>query len=152
MLLECGTFSMYEVDLIEAKLFAQSAINYSGHETVKILGIEPNSNRNECLGFDKALVIKPHGRLQFGKEYSIEEIMNIGYTIYMVENDGKLVDYMGESIDNMEWALSVMGLTDKVKGLSQMRYESRNDIMDYMDSAGIDIPDKWYEEKKWDDY
>ena len=58
--------------------------NYVQHETVKLLGIEP-AEKHSILqgGYDEALVIKPNGRLEFGKEYTLEEIEEIGVTCYL---------------------------------------------------------------------
>ena len=85
MLLECGTFEMKEVSLEEAKNFAKTAENFVGHSTVRILGIEPTTERKTCTSYDEALVIKVNKRLEFGKEYSIQEIENIGYKIYKIK-------------------------------------------------------------------
>jgi hypothetical protein len=52
--------------------------NFCGHQTVKILGIEPSTSREACTGFSEALCLKPKGRLDFGREYSLEEIKSVG--------------------------------------------------------------------------
>jgi hypothetical protein len=59
--------------------------NFVGHETVRLLGIEPAAERTVC-GDDwgQALVIKPKGRLERGREYSAEEIEEIGYEIWLI--------------------------------------------------------------------
>ncbi len=85
MLLGVGRYEMTEVNLDFAKSFAKEAHNYVGHSTVKILGIEPMSTREQCNAYDEALVIKVRGRLEFGREYSVEEIEAIGYDIYHIQ-------------------------------------------------------------------
>lgn len=84
LLLEVGVWEMREVTLAEALVFAQGAENFCGHSTVKILGIEPSKDRKVCEGYDQALVLKPIGRLEFGREYSLEEIRNIGVTYLLI--------------------------------------------------------------------
>jgi len=84
MLLECGRYEMTEVDLAFAKDFAAEADNFVGHSTVKVLGIEPSSERRVCDAYDEALVLKVNGRLEFGREYSVSDIEEIGYTIYLI--------------------------------------------------------------------
>lgn len=85
MLLETGVFKMTKISLEKAKEFAKRAKNFSGHQTVKILGIEPVKIREDCESFDEALIIKPGKRLEFGKEYTKKEIEKIGYKIYLIE-------------------------------------------------------------------
>lgn len=78
MLLEEGNFSMKFISIEEAAEFAKDATNFVGHQTVKVLGIEPATSREVCTGFEQALALKVLGRLEFGVEYSAEEIMEIG--------------------------------------------------------------------------
>ena len=85
MLLETGTWKMTEISLAEARKFAVQAENFVGHSTVRILGIEPRADRAFCTGYDQALVLKVNGRLDFGREYSVEEIEEIGYSIFLIE-------------------------------------------------------------------
>jgi len=85
MLLETGKWKMTEISLAEARRFAVEAENFVGHSTVRILGIQPRADRAFCKGYDQALVIKVKGRLDFGREYSVEEIEQIGYTIFLIE-------------------------------------------------------------------
>lgn len=89
LLMEEGDFSCYKISLAQAEdivnIYKQDLENFSGHETVKILGLEPDKSRKECQGYEKALVIKPLKRLEFGKEYSVEEILEIGVEILLIE-------------------------------------------------------------------
>ena len=85
MLLETGIWKMTEIGLAEASQFAVEAENFVGHSTVRILGIEPRTDRAFCKGYDQALVLKVNGRLDFGREYSVKEIEKIGYTILLIE-------------------------------------------------------------------
>lgn len=52
--------------------------NFCGHQTVKIIGLEPANARHDCDGYERALIIQPIKRLEFGREYSAEEILEIG--------------------------------------------------------------------------
>ena len=89
ILLETGVFEMKEVSLAEAVAFAQGAENFCGHPTMKILNIELSKDRKVCEGYDEALVLKPKGRLEvFGKEYSREEIEEIGVTCFLISRVG----------------------------------------------------------------
>lgn len=57
--------------------------NYCGHATVRLLGLEPDKSRRQCDGYDQALAINARARLDFGREYTKEEIEQIGveYTL-----------------------------------------------------------------------
>ncbi|MFW0837690.1 MAG: hypothetical protein ACKKL5_01690 [Candidatus Komeilibacteria bacterium] len=84
MLLECGNWQMRRIDLDQAKAFAQVAENFVGHDTVRLLGIEPVTERHVCKGYDEALVIKVRGRLSGYCEHSLEEIKAQGYDIFLI--------------------------------------------------------------------
>ena len=60
---------------------------YTNHQTIKILGLEPCNGRPvfNPTGKEIQLWIKPKGRLEFGREYSIEEIEEIGYDIWIAK-------------------------------------------------------------------
>jgi len=60
---------------------------FTGHQTVKILGLKPVQGRPVYNPQPDhiQLWIKPKGRLEFGKEYTIEEIEEIGYDIWVAE-------------------------------------------------------------------
>jgi len=86
ILLEEGNFKFYEIEFNEAKKFIKhnDPENFSGHQTTKILGVEPSTERKTCTGYDIALVIQPIGRLEFGREYSVEEIEEIGVNFMII--------------------------------------------------------------------
>ena len=84
MLLEDGIFKRETISLEEAAEFAKDATNFVGHSTVKVLGIEPAETRDVCDSFDQALSLKVNGRLEFGREYSAEEILKIGVTAVLI--------------------------------------------------------------------
>ena len=58
---------------------------YTSHATVRLFGLEPDTTRAQCPGYDAALVVVPNERLEFGREYSVEEIEKIGYSIKLIE-------------------------------------------------------------------
>lgn len=80
LLLEEGTFQLTNLSLEEAKDWVNenNPTNFVAHSTIKILGLEPASTREVCQNYDEALILKTLGRLEFGKEYSVEEILKIG--------------------------------------------------------------------------
>jgi hypothetical protein len=84
MLLEEGTWSMIKVSLEVAREFALDAKNFVGHSTVRVLGIEPATSREVCQSYDQALCLKVRGRIDFGKEYSVEEILAIGIDCFLI--------------------------------------------------------------------
>lgn len=86
MLLECGSFSMKELSLDDAKSYVEqnAPTNFVGHSTVKVLGVEPATNRAVCERYDEALCLKVVGRVEFGKEYTVEEILAIGVRFYLI--------------------------------------------------------------------
>ena len=94
LLLEEGTFTMEEINLEDAKIFASFAKNFVGHSTVRVLGIEPATSREVCEGYDRALVLKVQGRVEFGKEYTVEEILEIGVRFYLIQNYTERVEIM----------------------------------------------------------
>jgi hypothetical protein len=86
LLLEEGDFRCRKIDQTSAKFFAtQPGVeNFVQHSSVRILGILPAEERKTCLGYDEAIVIKPRGRLDFGKEYSLEELEKIGFDFFRI--------------------------------------------------------------------
>jgi hypothetical protein len=86
ILLEEGTFEMKTLSLEEAAEWAKSENpkNFCGHQTTKALGIEPSSSREACVRYDQALCLKPKGRMEFGKEYSVQEILSIGVSFQLI--------------------------------------------------------------------
>jgi hypothetical protein len=86
MLLEDGVFERTTITLEEAKKWVtdNSPVNYVGHSTVRILGIEPSTTREVCEKYTQALCLKVNGRLDFGKEYTVEEVLAIGITVTLI--------------------------------------------------------------------
>jgi hypothetical protein len=64
--------------------------NFCGHQTTKILGIEPATERRDCIGYDEALVLKPKKRLEFGREYSAAEVEQIGVDYLLIRHDNAI--------------------------------------------------------------
>ena len=91
LLLMDGVYRRRTISLEEAVdwVAAHSPKNFCGHQTVKILGIEPSTSREACQGFTEALCLKPKGRLDFGREYSLAEIQAVGVEFV-------LLTYLGE--------------------------------------------------------
>ena len=87
MLLEPGTFRMDVLSLEEARHWVEenNPTNFCGHQTVKVLGLEPAQSREVCQGYDQALCLKPNGRLEFGKEYTVDEVLAIGVTPLLIQ-------------------------------------------------------------------
>ena len=86
MLIDEGNYVMEELHLGVAREWVRRnhPVNFSAHQTVKLLDIEPATSREQCKTYDQALVLKPASRLEFGKEYSLEEIEQIGVTAYLI--------------------------------------------------------------------
>ena len=86
LLLEDGDFSMKSLSKEEALewVLTHSPKNFCGHQTVKVLGLEPAKTRESCFGYTEALCLRPEARLEFGKEYSIEEISSIGVFFQLI--------------------------------------------------------------------
>lgn len=86
ILLEEGTFAAREISLDAARVWlaAAPADNFCGHETVRVLGIEPAKDRHECPGYDEALCLKPRARLEFGREYTAAEVETIGVQFTLI--------------------------------------------------------------------
>lgn len=82
-----GTFRNQGVSLEQARHWCEkhSPQVFTQHETVKVLGIEPAAERKSCTGYDEALVVVPAKRLEFGREYTLAEIEEIGVTIQIVD-------------------------------------------------------------------
>ena len=87
LLLEDGVFEMKTLSLEEARRWVRenSPFVATGHETVKAVGLSPNPERVSVEGFDEALCLKPLGRLEFGREYSFQEILDIGVRAQLIK-------------------------------------------------------------------
>ena len=86
ILLGEGAFVAREISLDRARawLGAGPVENFCGHETVRVLGIEPAKDRHECPGYDEALCLKPRARLEFGREYTAAEVETIGVQFTLI--------------------------------------------------------------------
>jgi hypothetical protein len=89
LILEEGTFEAKTLSLEEAQEWVDDDVeNYCGHQTVKLLGLKPDTERRQCDGYDEALCLRAKERLEFGREYSIEEIRKIGVEITLIKKVG----------------------------------------------------------------
>jgi hypothetical protein len=86
ILVEDGVFRRAEISQEEAQdwVISNNPINFSAHQTTKILGVEPAATRENTHGYDEALIISPNQRLEFGREYTKAEIEKIGVTFLMI--------------------------------------------------------------------
>lgn len=80
LILEAGDYKVINLSLDAAKQWVMDnhPINYSGHATTLAVGVEPSKTRDVCDQYDNALVLKPLGRLEFGREYTLDEVLEIG--------------------------------------------------------------------------
>lgn len=87
LLLQAGVFRCTEISLESATslVAANEVENFCGHQTVKLLGLDPAAARKTLDRYDVAIAIKPTGRLEFGREYAVEEIKEIGFSIFLIE-------------------------------------------------------------------
>lgn len=87
ILLTDGLFYRSEVTLEQAKEWVERRRPkvYSSHPTVQLLGLEPATVRETCVGYEEALVVQPLQRLDFGREYSLEELGKIGVQYVLIE-------------------------------------------------------------------
>ena len=81
-----GRYDVKKITVAEAKelLADGNWKNFCGHQTVRVLGVEPAEKREICKGYRTAISISPNGRLE-RREYTLEEIEEIGYTIYRID-------------------------------------------------------------------
>ena len=54
-----GAFIATGITIEEAKRLARFAENFSAHQTVKLLDLEPQTERKNCKDYDIAIVIAP---------------------------------------------------------------------------------------------
>ncbi len=90
ILIEDGMWSRLTITLTDALAWVKenSFDNYCGHETVRLLGIEPSKrSRKQCEGYDQALCLTANERLEFGREYTLEEIQGIGVTFTLITRE-----------------------------------------------------------------
>lgn len=91
ILVEDGKFIRTTISQKKARRWVEknAPVNFSRHQTVNILGIAPASTRENTSGYDEALIISPNSRLEFGREYTTEEIEAIGVSFVLIK---KVVD------------------------------------------------------------
>lgn len=87
VLIEDGTFTRKTITQKQAQAWVDQngPVNFCGHQTVKILGVEPTATRENTPGYDEGLIISPLKRLEFGREYTIEEIEKVGVVFVMIK-------------------------------------------------------------------
>jgi hypothetical protein len=81
-----GTFSSEILSRRKALLWINRGPvkNYCGHESIRIFGLKPTESRQQCTYYDEALAISPQKRLEFGREYTQEEIEKIGAQFVLI--------------------------------------------------------------------
>lgn len=86
LLLSEGVFELKRISVAEALEWVgqNNPQNFCGHQTVKLLGLEPSTSRGVCEDYTEALCLKPAARVEFGREYSLEEIQNIGVEFSLI--------------------------------------------------------------------
>jgi hypothetical protein len=90
ILLEDGEYirSTISQEMAQRWVNVNRPINYSQHQTTKILGVDPATARQNTPGYDEALIIAPKERLEFGREYSQDEIESIGVDFILITRVG----------------------------------------------------------------
>lgn len=86
ILLEDGQFNRKTITRRQAQKWVDqnAPVNFSQHQTVKILGVEPAATRENTPAYDEALIISPKDRLEFGREYTKEEIEKIDVAFVLI--------------------------------------------------------------------
>jgi hypothetical protein len=81
-----GLFEARELNRDEAQSWVDAGPvdNYCGHVTVRLLGLEPDTSRRTCDEYDQALALNAKSRLEFGREYTVEEIEEIGVEFTLI--------------------------------------------------------------------
>jgi hypothetical protein len=89
VLLQDGSFNRKTISRRAARKWVEKhrPTNYCTHQTVKLLGIDPANSREECLGYDEALIATPKGRLDHEREYSWQEIEHIGVDFVLITRE-----------------------------------------------------------------
>jgi hypothetical protein len=87
LILDEGTFTSTNLSKKQAQKWLRKGpfINYCGHESVRILGLEPSQKREQCTYYDEALAIRAKKRLEYGREYTQEEIEKIGVIFVLIK-------------------------------------------------------------------
>lgn len=91
-----GTFQAEEISEAEALAWKKkgTVVNYCRHETVRLLGLDPKRAMSQCEGYDEALTLGARRRLEFGREYSLEEIRAMGVRFTLVKRTPSLDDIL----------------------------------------------------------
>ncbi len=86
VLLEDGKYKRKTISRRKAQRWVDKngPVNFSQHQTTKILGVEPAATREVTRAYDEALIISPNERLEFGREYTKDEIEKIGVTFVLI--------------------------------------------------------------------
>jgi len=81
-----GTFTAKKISFEQAIswVLGNDFNNFCGHQTTKILGIQPAESREQCTGYAEALCLAPKERLEFGREYTRKEILEIGVDFTLI--------------------------------------------------------------------
>lgn len=97
LIIGSGSFQAREISetLAWTWLEAGPVENYCRHETVKLFGFDPKKALPQCDGYDEALCLGAKSRLEFGREYSVEEIREIGVRFMLVKRSPSLDDILG---------------------------------------------------------
>lgn len=124
--------------------------NYHGHDTVKLIGLEPDEDRRECTGYDEALCINTKERLTFGREYSLEEIEAIGVEYTLIRrvpslDDEEMRSKITKIINKTFQEAPTSFLTNAVEALVQDKLEDAvNSLATYLVAeAAINGPLNW---------
>lgn len=106
LILEDGIFRSRSLTLEEAQAWVaeNNPQNFCGHSTVKVLGLEPAASREQCRGYTAALCLSAKGRLEFGREYSVEEILAIGVDFRLVEEVGDQIVKAANHLHDAAWS------------------------------------------------
>jgi hypothetical protein len=86
ILIEDGKFTRKTISQEDAQKWVDEncPMNFSNHQTTKILGLKPATSRENTTSYDEALIISPKERLEFGREYTQAEIEKIGVLFVLI--------------------------------------------------------------------
>ncbi len=91
LVIEPGRYDVEELTEEQARAWVRSndPVNFCTHETVRRLGIAPAETRRSCESYREALAIKPEGRPAFGREYTNDEINEIGLRFLLIRKQSE---------------------------------------------------------------
>lgn len=89
-----GLFAVKEITQAEALYWVDfhKPENFVGHETVRLVGVEPAKERKTCTGYDMALSITTKQRLEQWREYSVEELEELGANYVLIVKVDAVLD------------------------------------------------------------